>query len=389
MARQAASPSIFRNLVLIFLIFFAFFALLNTGLSFIYQPLFALLISVPTFTMLAVFALLMTFILRQSCVEQVPSNTIGVVCYANGTLKTLAPAGPTWVWIGREQLSGLLSLAQVSTHAPLLGLKSGDGIELAPLVTIITWRIHGSITTLLDTQYRPLVIEVVTQSQGKRERRVRDAVAEAIGRRAMYATLKELEEELPNTLYNGFGQAVIADANETLTPMGLKVEKLECIGSVTIPTKASAAVKTLGVVRQKLESLLAGDASNAPAAAAPEGIDRVLSHARLAVQEMQAASRAVDAYVQAVINVLEHAHQHFKTQAGIQEANVAQKAQSKRLTELAAEINALLEAANEIKGNSKRARTSPAALTEAERDILFKVLAAIEEKRVSLGSIFA
>ncbi len=389
MARQASSSSIFQNLVLIFLLFFVVLALLNIGLAFIYQPLFALLISVPAFTTLALFALILTIILRQSYVEQVPGNTIGVVSYANGALKTLAPAGPVWVWTGREQLSDLLSLEPVSTHAPLLGLKSGDGIELAPLVTIITWRIHSSLPTLLSTQYRQQVIEVATQSQGKRERRVRDAVAEVIGRRAAYATLRELEEQLPNMLYNGFGQAVVADINQTLTPLGLNVEKLECIGSITTPTKTSAAVKTIGVVRKKLESLLSADASDTPAEAAPEGIEKMLSHARLAVQEMQAASRAVDDYVQAVITVMADAHQHFQTQAGIQKAGVTQKAQSQRLTELAEEINELLAAANEIKRASTQAKHADSALTSAEQDILFKVLAAIEEKKVSLESIFA
>ena len=389
MVRQAPSSSIFQNLVLIFLLFFALLVLVTIVFAFFYPSFIPLLISVPAFIILAILAVLLTVILRENYVAEVPINTVGVVSYANGTLKTLAPAGPIWVWTGREQLSGLLSLEPVSTHAPLLGLKSGDGTELAPLVTIITWRIHASITTLLATQYGPQVIEVATQSQGKRERRVRDAVAGAIARRAGYATLKELEEELPNMLYNGFGQAVVAEVNQTLTPMGLNVEKLECIGSITPPTRTSAAVKTIGVVRKKLESLLAAEADDTPDEAAQEGIDKVLGHARRAVQEMQAASRAVDDYVQAVMNVLEHAHRHFTTQAGVQEASVAQKAQSQRLTELAEEINELLAAANEIKSASKQEKRAVAVLTSAERDMLFRVLAAIEQKQVTLGSIFA
>ncbi len=389
MVRQATSSSIFKHLVLLFLIFFAFFALLNTGLSFIYRPLFALLISVPTFTTLAVFALIMTFIMRQVCVEYVPSDTVGVVTYADGTLKTLAPAGPTWVWLGREQLSQLLSLAPVSSHAPLLGLKSSEGTDLAPLVTIITWRIHSSITTLLPTQYQRQVIETATESQAQRERQVRDAVAEAISRRAGRTPLKELEEALPNIYHNRFGQDVIDSANRSLTPTGLMVEKLECIGSVTAPTKISAAVKTIGVVRQKLESLLLADSADAAGDETLVGIDKLLEHARRAVQEMQATSRAVDGYVQAVISVLEQAHQHFKTQAGIQKASAAQNTQSQHLAELAAEINALLAAANEIKRANAQAKHISAALTGPELETLFKVLSAIEQKKVSLGSIFA
>jgi hypothetical protein len=389
MARQEAPPGILKNLVLVFVLFFAFFALLNTGLSFIYQPLFGFLMSVPTFTTLALFALVMTFVLRQSCVEHVPDNMIGVVTYANGTLKTLAPAGPTWVWIGRERLSGLLSLRPVSTHAPLQGLKSRDGVDLAPLVTIITWRIHASIATLLYTPFQAQVTETATQSQGKRERRVRDAVAEALGRRAQSMAIKDLEEALPDMLYSEFGKAVIAEINKTLTPMGLNVEALECIGSITSPTKASAAAKTLGVVRQKLESLWAGRPGAAAGAGAPAGIDEVLGHARQAVQKMQTTSRAVDAYVKAVTGALEHPHQDLKTQTAIQKLGEVQKMQSRHLTELAAEVNALLEVTLEVKSASQPAGRAASPLTEAEQEILFKVLEAIEQKKVSLGSIFA
>ena len=209
MTRQAVSTNIFRNLLLVFLVFFLIFALLNTGLSFIYQPLFYFLISVPTFTMLALFAFIMTLIIRQNCVETVPSNTVGLITFSNGELKTLAPAGQTWVWLGRERLSGFLSLEPVSVHMPLLGLKSSDGIDLPPLVTIINWRIHSTIATLLSTQYQGSVMEVARETQQKRERRVRDTVDEVLGRRVAQRTLEELEEHLPHILYNSFGEEVL------------------------------------------------------------------------------------------------------------------------------------------------------------------------------------
>src|SRR6185437_298006 len=116
MVRQAPSSGIFQNLVLIFSLFFALLVLVNIGFAFVYPPLSPLLISVPAFIILALLAVLLTIILRENYVEEVPINTIGVVCYANGALKTLAPAGPIWVWTGREHLSGLLSLEPVSTH---------------------------------------------------------------------------------------------------------------------------------------------------------------------------------------------------------------------------------------------------------------------------------
>src|SRR5215472_4949520 len=83
MPRQAASLQVGKHLILVFLVLLAALALLGMGLSFIYQPLFARLFNVPSVTALALFALLMTLLIRQSCVEHVPSNTIGVVSYSD------------------------------------------------------------------------------------------------------------------------------------------------------------------------------------------------------------------------------------------------------------------------------------------------------------------
>src|SRR5262245_3034534 len=102
MTRQGASILIFFNLLFVFLIFLLIFALLNTGLSFIYQPLFGVLMSVPTFTTLALFALIMTLIIQQNCVTIIPTNTVGLLTHSNGVLKRLVPAGPVWVWFGER-----------------------------------------------------------------------------------------------------------------------------------------------------------------------------------------------------------------------------------------------------------------------------------------------
>src|SRR5579885_2442477 len=123
MTRQAASTAIVKNILLLFLIFFLVFALLGTGLAFLYQSLLGALFSVPAFiAFAALFSLIPTLIIRQSAVVVVPRNTVGLVSYANGTLKTLAPAGRLWVWVGRERLSSFLSLEPTSMQAPVLGL---------------------------------------------------------------------------------------------------------------------------------------------------------------------------------------------------------------------------------------------------------------------------
>lgn len=388
MTRQAASANIFRNLLYIFLIFFAVFALVNTGLSFIYQPLFSFLFSVPTFTMIAVFTLIITLIFRQIYVEIVPNNMIGLVTFANGRLKTLAPAGPVWVWFGREELSSFLSLEPVSIHTPLVGLKSRDGVELSPLVTIITWRVHSTMTTLLSSQFRQQVIEVALESPLRRERRVRERVADVIARQVMQETLEELEDHLPNILHNGFGRAAIQEINQFLTPLGMKVERLECLGKITPPTRASEVMKMIGEARKKLDTLLRTNAADASLQQVQQRIELLLQRTRRAVQDMRATSRAVDDYVQAVINVLQQAHQHFKTQSDIQAAGAAQKAQSQRLTDLAADITALLEVANEIKDAAARISAISSDLTPGEISILFKVLEAIEQKKLPLGPMF-
>ncbi|HEY7357842.1 MAG TPA: hypothetical protein VH590_15295 [Ktedonobacterales bacterium] len=389
MTRQAASAAILRNLILLFSLFFLVFALLSTGLAFIYQPLLSVLISVPAITTFALFALILTLIIRQSSLEEVPNNTVGLVKYANGTLKTLVPAGPAWVWFGRERLSGLLSLEPVSMQAPVLGLKSGDGIELAPLVIIITWRIDAKITALLASSYRQQVMAAALESQAKRERRVRDTMAEVLRQRVAQEALADLEEYLPSMHVSSFGQDMVAEINRDLSPLGLSVDRLECIGSITLPTRASAAVKQIGEARKKLQPLLRANGADTSVVSLQDQVDALVQRARLAVQEMSAASRAIDDYVQIVIDALQQASKRAKTPADMQAVGAAQKAQSQRLTELAAEINALLVDARKIKSASEQFSQAPTTLTREEAETLLKVLEAIEQKKVSLGSIFA
>ncbi|HEY7355301.1 MAG TPA: hypothetical protein VH590_02510 [Ktedonobacterales bacterium] len=392
MTRQTASVAILKNVILLFSIFFLVFALLSTGLAFIYQPLLSVLISVPAITTFALFALILTLIIRQSSVEEVPNNTVGLVRYANGTLKTLVPAGPVWVWFGRERLSSLLSLEPVSVQAPVLGLKSGDGIELAPLVIIVSWHIDAKITALLasqSSQYRQQVMAVALESQAKRERRVRDTMAEVLRQRVAQEALADLEEYLPSMHANSFGQDIIAQINRDLSSLGLNVNRLECIGSITLPTRASAAVKHIGAARKKLQPLLRANGADTSVVGLQDQVDALVQRARLAVQEMSAASRAIDDYVQLVIDTLQQARKHTKTPADMQAVSAAQRAQSQRLTELAAEINALLVDARKIKSASEQFSQAPTTLTREEAETLLKVLEAIEQKKVALGSIFA
>jgi hypothetical protein len=354
MTHQAASATILKNVLLIFSSVFLVFALLDTSLSYIFQSLFGVLISVPTYTMLALFALVITLALRQNCVEEIPSNTVGLVCSSNGDLKTLAPAGPVWVWLGRERLCGLLALEPVSAHLPLLGLKSRDGVKLPPLVTIITWRIDAKITTLFASQYGRQVAEVAQESQWKRERRVRDQVAEVIARWAAQEPIEVLKDHLAHIHANSFGQAVIEEINQYLAPIGLSVERLECIGGITLPVKASAAEKTPGAAREKSKRLVLPITDDAPVQEIE--VEELHEQARQAVQKMREVSRAADDYVQAVIQVLEPARQQLKNQEALKAAGMAQKALGQRLTELAAAINALLMAANELKRASEQSR---------------------------------
>ncbi len=346
MVRQASAASIWKRVIALFLVFFVAFALLNTGLSFIYQPLFSFLISVPAFTTIALFALLMTLFIRQSAVQQVPPNKIGLVTYANGTLKTLAPAGPVWVWPGKERLSGLLSLEPVSTHAPLPGLKSGDGVELAPLVTIITWRIHATMPALLASEFREQVTAVALESQLQRERRVREKVAETLGRWVEQERLEELEEDVPTMSSNSFGQGVIADVNRALTPLGLLVERLECIGSITTPHKGGRKAKEDSAARAMTESLLRTRAAEASIQEIQARADDVLRRARREVEELREVSRALNDYTQAMLSAIQA---HAPAAGG-----TAQKALSRRMMALAAEAHALLAAAREMKAASEK-----------------------------------
>ncbi|HEY7348642.1 MAG TPA: SPFH domain-containing protein [Ktedonobacterales bacterium] len=348
MIRQASSTTILKHVMVVFVFFFAVFALLNTGLSFIYQPLFTFLMSVPTFTTIALFALILTLIIRQTSVADIPNNTIGLVTYANGALKTLAPPGPTWVWFGREQLRGFLSLETVSAHMPLMGLRSGDGEALAPLVMILSWGIHEKMTTLFFSQFRQQVAEVALESQLKRERRVRDTVAGVMRRRVGERLLADLEEDLANMHQNSFGKALVREVNAELNSIGLKVERVECIGSITRPSEVS------GGKHRSEASKTPSRASEAAIEEVQRRADDVLSRARRAAPEMLAATKAVEAYVQAVLDVAQQAQGALKRPLNMQAAGAAQKAQSERMRELAAEIYALLEAAGELKEASER-----------------------------------
>jgi len=387
MNRQASSSRILTNVIIMFLIFFAVFAFLTTGLSLIFQPLFSLLISASTYTLIALVALALSMIVRQIAVAQVPSNTIGLLTSSNGALKALVPSGPVWVWPGKERLTSFLSLEPVSTHVPLLGLKSGDDIALAPLVTIITWRVHSTITTLAASEFGQPVLEVAQESPPKRERRVRDRVAEVMSRWVAEESLAELEEDVPNISSNAFGEGVMKEANQYLASIGLKVEKLECIGSISMPGKSSAAVKTIGEIRKKLEGLLRASPTGTATQDAQRRADDLLHRARRAVQEMNAASRAISDYTQTLLEALQQVQQHIHSPGVLRATGAAHKAQSQRLTELAAEINALLEAANKLKEAVEKIERSPLDLTADESATLLKVLEAIEQKKLPLGSL--
>src|SRR5262249_17314106 len=155
----------------------------------------------------------------------VPANTVGLLTYSNGDLKTLVPSGPVWVWFG-EHLSGFISLKPTSTHASLLGLKSQDSDQL-PLVMIITWHIDSEITTWLKGKGdQQQIIEMAQETPMKRERRVREKVADVLGERTAHESLDILQKQFAKIYENRFGQEVIQGVNRQLTPIGLQVERL-------------------------------------------------------------------------------------------------------------------------------------------------------------------
>lgn len=179
------------------------------------------------------------------------------------------------------------------------------------------------------------------------------------------------------------------EANQYLTSIGLKVERLECIGSISMPGKTSDAVKTIGEARRKLERLLRVSPMGVGRKDVQREADDVVRRARRAVQEMSAASRAIYDYTQTMLEALERVQQHIQSPSVLRATGVAHKAQSQRLTDLAGEINALLEAANRLKEAVEGTERSPFDLTTDESAMLLKALEAIEQKRPPLGSLFA
>jgi len=388
MARQASSSGVGKNFFLLFLVFFAFFAFINTGLSFIFASLFTFLISVPTFSMIALFALILTLAYRQYAVEEVPTNQLGLLVTPGGSLKDILEPGPRWLWLGRERISGYLSLAPVSTQVSLLGLKSSDGVALTPLAMLITWRTLPDIHKLFKAQYRYSISQVVLESQWQRERRVGERVDRILRPRVAQKPLSDLEQDLGAIQQSAFGHVMIREINTGLLPMGLKVERLECIGSLTPPTKASEAVKTISTARLKLESLLRPRAPDTSLQQMDQRLADLQQRARRVEQEIRDASRAVNNYVQAIIDVLEPLYQDASPKPDTRAMGAAGMAKSQRMSELSQEVLVLLEALKETKDLLDQIKRPPFDLTPDELNTFFKVLEAIEQKKLLLSPLF-
>jgi hypothetical protein len=223
------------------------------------------------------------------------------------------------------------------------------------------------------TQFRQQVIEVVLESQPKRERRVREAVGRVMAQHAAQKTLSELERDLPHTLHNVFGQELLGDINKELGPLGLRVTALECIGSVTPPDKAPAA-KTVAEVRKKLEALLRPKTPDTSMQQVEASLAALQQRARKAQQEMMSASRAVNAYAQAIIDVLEPLYQKAKPKPDTQHMANTGREKSARMQAAEAEITELMKDLNEIKKLVGQVKRPPFDLTADELATLFKAL---------------
>ncbi len=388
MARQASSSSVGKNFFWFFLLSFAFFAFLNTGLSFIFTRLFTLLISVPTFSMIALFALILTLVYRQHAVEEVPYNQVGLLMTPSGSLKDILEPGPRWLWLGREHIGSYLALDPISTQVSLLGLKSSDGVALSPLTMITTWRILPDIHKLFHAQYRYSISQVALESQWQRERRVGERVAQILRPRVAQKPLSDLEQDLGAIQQSAFGHAVIREINTGLLPMGLKVERLECIGSLTTPTKAAEAVKTISAARLKLESLLRPRAPDPTLPQIDQRLANLQQRARLVEQQVRDATHAVNDYVQAIIDVLEPFYQQAASKPDMQAMGTTGKKKSQRMNTLSQEVLALLEELRKTKALLDQLKRPPFDLTPDELNTLFKVLEAIEQKKLLLSSLF-
>jgi|SRR5579885_1676019 len=350
----------------------------------------------PLFAMTLVLALIPAFACRLLFVETVPEKRLGILVNQHNTFKDLLLPGSYFIMPGRERIKELLTLEPTSVQLPVLGLRASDG-EVAPQVVIFSWRIQDKITQVLSSPHSQAP-GMIASGHRTLEQAARNHLEAALRRCALNYDVSALHTLLADRVHYLFEQEVQQEANTRLNSLGLKIEHVELIGLVKAQSaalsggKASAvtseAQKTLAAAYQKLAPLLRSqtlDVTPQHVAESAWNAYEALSGLRKTVNNLTLALQEYTALLFDTLDALSKQRQNAPDQQAI---FLARQKTSKELTNLQDTIGGLGKLLIDLELQAKRMKTPPFTLTPGEVERLLEVLAAIEQKKLTLEKVY-
>lgn len=384
------------NVILLLAISYLCFFIIPIIISLLVASGAFVLAHAPFFALTLLLALIPAIACRALFVEAVPEKRLGVLVNQSDTFKDLLLPGNYFIMPGRERIKELLTLEPASVQLPVLGLRASDG-EIAPQVVIFSWRVQDTLTLARSGAYPQQVQDLIAGGHRKMEQEARTHLQAALRRRASRYSVSALQTLLDDRVHHLFEQEVQQEANTSLNPLGLKIEQIEVMSlgkaqsSAPAGGKASAAAseaqKTLAETYQKLAPLLRSQALGVTPQQVAESAwnaYEALSGLRKTVNNLNAALQAYTALLFDALDAISKQHQNAPDQRAIFQAR--QKT-SEELNTLQATIGSLGKLLIDLEMQAKQIKAPPFSLTPGEIEQLLEVLAAIEQKKLTLENI--
>jgi hypothetical protein len=347
----------------------------------------------PFYVLTLVLALIPTFACRALFVEAVPEKRLGVLVNQGDTFKDLLLPGSYFILPGRERIKELLTLEPALVQLPVLGLRASDG-EIAPLVVIFSWRVQDTILSALSGAYPQQVQDMIVGGQRKVEQEARTRLEAGLRRYVARYSVSKLETLLADRVLTIFEQEVQQEANTLLNPLGLEVEHVELIGlikprsSASAGGKASEAQQAVAAAYKKLAPLLrfqAFDVTPQHVAESAWNAYEALSGLRKTVNSLNLALQAYSTLLLDTLDAITKQRQSTPDQQAIFQAR---HRTSEELNNLQATIGSLGKLLIDLELQAKLMKAPPFTLTPDEIERLLEVLAAIEQKKLSLEKVY-
>jgi hypothetical protein len=396
MSRQKSRWGASHVLLLLAISYLCFFfipviiSLLTTSLAFV-------LAHAPFYVLTLVLALIPTLACRTLFVEAVPEKRLGVLVNQGDTFKDLLLPGNYFIMPGKERIKELLTLEPASVQLPVLGLQASDG-EIAPQVVIFSWRVQDTIISALSGAYPQQVQDMIVGGRRKMEQEARNHLQAAMHSCALRYNASTLQNLLTSKAHHIFEREVHQEANAYLNPLGLEIERVELMSLGKAPasapagSKASAAAdeaqKTLAAAYKKLAPLLrsqAFDVTPQQVAESAWNAYDALSGLRKTVNNLNLALQEYTALLLDTLDAISKQRQNAPDQQAIFQAR--QKT-SEELNNLQATIGGLGKLLIDLELQAKQIKAPPFTLTPSEIERLLEVLAAIEQKKLTLEKVY-